>query len=193
MYKQEGLLTLYRGVALNLVASSVAQSIFFYAYADGKTRYHFDNNKPNSWVTAWISLRAGIISMSITTPMWVVKTRLVLHRSANPGTERYLLYNLTKDMFVNEGIKSFFKGYVPSLFLATYGMIQMYSYENINFLLGYTSGQKMTWDNFMIPFITGGFSKCFASAFLMPINVVRLRLQMKKYSEAELKLMGLAV
>lgn len=125
---------------MNLAASSIAQSIFFYAYTDGKTRYNFDNSKPNSWVTAWISLRAGIISMSITTPMWVVKTRLVLHRSANPGAERYLLYNVSKDMLVNEGVKAFFKGYVPSLFLATYGMIQMYSYENINFLLGYTSG-----------------------------------------------------
>lgn len=90
-------------------------------------------------------------------------------------------------MLLNEGPKSFFRGYIPSLFLATYGMIQMYSYENINFLLGYHSGLKMTWDNFMIPFMTGGFSKCFASATLMPVNVVRLRLQMKKYSAEEVK------
>lgn len=52
----------------------------------------------------------------------------------------------------------------------------MYSYENLCFMLGYRSGEKMTRDNFMIPFLTGGFSKCFASASLMPINVVRLRL-----------------
>jgi solute carrier family 25 citrate transporter 1 len=44
MYRQEGILTLYRGVLLNLAASSLAQSIFFYAYADGKTRYNFDSN-----------------------------------------------------------------------------------------------------------------------------------------------------
>jgi len=41
--------------------------------------------------------------------------------------------------------------------------------------------------------MTGGFSKCFASAFLMPINVVRLRLQMKKFTEKELIEKGLAV
>jgi len=108
MYKKEGFLTLYRGVTLNLVASSIAQSIFFYAYSDGKLRYNFDSSKPNSWITAWISLRAGIISMSLTTPMWVVKTRLVLHRPAHATTERYLLYNLTRDMFMNEGPKAFF-------------------------------------------------------------------------------------
>lgn len=78
--------------------------------------------------------------MTLTTPMWVLKTRLVLHRSANPGTERNLLYRLSKEMLMNEGVKSFFKGYMPSLFLASYGMIQMYSYENINHMLGFSSG-----------------------------------------------------
>lgn len=43
-------------------------------------------------------------------------------------------------MLVNEGPQSFFRGYVPSLFLATYGMIQMYCYENINHICGYKSG-----------------------------------------------------
>ena len=69
----------------------------------------------------------------------------------------------------------------------------MYTYENINYLMGYTSGQKMSWENFMIPFITGGFSKCFASATLMPINNVRLRLQMKKYSAEQVEELGLKV
>jgi len=85
-------------------------------------------------------------------------------------------------MMVNEGPTSFFRGFLPSLFMSSYGMIQMYTYENINFLFGFKSGQKMTRDNFFIPFLTGGFSKCVASATLAPINVVRLRLQMKKYS-----------
>lgn len=80
MYGQEGLMALYRGALVNLVAGSVAQSIFFYAYADGKTRYGFDREAPGSWVTAWVSLRAGLISMALTTPMWVVKTRLALTR-----------------------------------------------------------------------------------------------------------------
>ena len=58
----------------------------------------------------------------------------------------------------------------------------MYAYENVNMLLGFKSGAKMTFDNFMIPFITGGLAKSLASFTLMPVNVVRLRLQMKQYS-----------
>jgi hypothetical protein len=51
----------------------------------------------------------------------------------------------------------------------------------------------MTKDNFLIPFVTGGFSKCLASALLLPINVVRLRLQMKRQTTQEVVASGLKV
>ena len=69
----------------------------------------------------------------------------------------------------------------------------MYAYENINFLLGYKTGMKMTQDNFFSPFLTGGLAKSIASFTLMPINVVRLRLQMKQYSTAEVEKLGLKI
>ena len=69
----------------------------------------------------------------------------------------------------------------------------MYSYENINRWLGYQTGQKMRKDNFLIPFLTGGFSKSLASFLLMPVNVVRLRLQMKQYKTEQVDELGLKV
>jgi hypothetical protein len=36
MYKQEGIMSLYRGVLVNILAGSLANSIFFYVYAEGK-------------------------------------------------------------------------------------------------------------------------------------------------------------
>jgi hypothetical protein len=132
-------MTLYRGALVNLIAGSVAQSIFFYAYADGKTRYNFDKENPNSFVTAWISLRAGMISTAITTPLWVLKTRLALYRKSH-GQQGYIIQNLLREMMFKEGPRSFYQGFVPSMFLSCYGMIQMYSYENINHFLGFHSG-----------------------------------------------------
>jgi solute carrier family 25 folate transporter 32 len=88
-----------------------------------------------------------------------------------------------------EGIKSFYRGFVPSLFMSTYGVIQMYSYESLTHLFGYKSGnaKKMTWDNMLVPFVIGGTSRSLASVTLMPINVVRMRLQMKNYSVDEVQ------
>jgi len=45
----------------------------------------------------------------------------------------------------------------------------------------------MKWDNFMIPFMVGGFCRSFASFILLPLNVVRVRLHMKTYTEEEMK------
>ena len=97
--------------------------MFFYAYADGKKRYNYDNKNPNSWNTAFISFRAGLIGTTITSPLWVVKTRIILYRSSPSAKQGFILPQVFRDMLINEGPKSFFRGYIPSLFLSVYGMI----------------------------------------------------------------------
>ena len=81
-------------------------------------------------------------------------------------------------MYQQEGVKSFYRGFVPSIFMSTYGVIQMYSYEVLTHALGYKSGQckKISWDNLLVPFVIGGTSRSIASTALLPINVVRMRL-----------------
>ncbi len=44
MYRYEGFRSLYRGAMVNIFAGSLANSIFFYVYTDGKTRYSYDQN-----------------------------------------------------------------------------------------------------------------------------------------------------
>ena len=63
---------------MNAFAGSIANSVFFYAYSDGKKRYGYDQNNPYSWKTMMISYRAGICAMVVTTPLWTVKTRMAL-------------------------------------------------------------------------------------------------------------------
>ena len=71
---------MYRGCLVNIFAGSLANSIFFFVYTDGKVRYNYDPAKPDSMLTVMISLRASLISMFVTTPFWVVKTRLALYK-----------------------------------------------------------------------------------------------------------------
>ena len=180
MWAEEGLVSLYRGVLVNIIAGSVANSIFFFVYADGKSRYNFDANNPGDLVTICISVRAAIVAQILTIPLWVIKTRLALYKEKGfETTKGGTILTVARDMLVNEGPKSFFKGFWPSILLSSYGVIQMYSYENINHFVGYQSGQKMSRDNFLVPFLTGGLAKSIASFMLMPVNVVRLRMQMK--------------
>lgn len=80
MYKTEGFGSLYRGVMINIIAGSIANSIFFYVYSEGKQRYNFDPEKPYGYKTLLISYRAGITSMAITAPLWTIKTRMALFK-----------------------------------------------------------------------------------------------------------------
>ena len=92
-------------------------------------------------------------------------------------------------MIKNEGIPGFYRGFLPGIFMSTYGVIQMFCYENINYLCGFNedSLKRDLW----IPFFTGGVSKCIASIVLLPVNVVRMRLQMKNYTDKQIKQLGL--
>ena len=92
-------------------------------------------------------------------------------------------------MYQKEGIRSFYRGLLPSLFMSVYGVIQMYSYEILCHQFKFDTGQakKISWDNMAIPFLIGGLSRSIASATLHPINIVRMRLQMKTYSADEFK------
>ena len=139
IYVKEGIPALYRGVFINIAAGSLANSIFFYVYADGKNRYNFDPNKPYSMTTMLISYRAGICAMAITTPFWTVKTRLALYQEGNTNSIR-IITQVAKDMYTKEGIKSFYRGFIPSIFMSSYGVIQMFSYEVLSHLSGYDSG-----------------------------------------------------
>ena len=66
----------------------------------------------------------------------------------------------------------------------------MSSYEMLTHAFGFESGaaKKITWDNMLIPFFIGGTSRSLASCILMPVNVVRMRLQMKSYTTEEIKM-----
>jgi hypothetical protein len=60
IYTKEGFNALYRGVVMNIISGILASSIFFYMYEDGKQRYNYDPNNPHSWITMFISYRAGL-------------------------------------------------------------------------------------------------------------------------------------
>ena len=87
---------------VNIIAGSIANSIFFYVYADGKNRYHFDANKPGEWTTILISMRAAIVAQILTIPFWVVKTRLALYKEKGFDKSRGgQIYQVVKDMAIN--------------------------------------------------------------------------------------------
>jgi hypothetical protein len=82
MYGEEGFKTLYRGVYIHFIGNALASGIFFFVYGYGKKHYDLENKSPFSPLTLWISALAGIASAGGVTPIWVLKTRIILYRNA---------------------------------------------------------------------------------------------------------------
>lgn len=89
-------------------------------------------------------------------------------------------------MYAKEGITTFFRGLSASVAMSFYGVIQMTAYEKLSKLAGIpekplergTTPDPMT-------FFVGGASRCFASASLYPIVLMRTRMQKQRFTTEE--------
>ncbi len=71
--------------------------------------------------------------MTLTNPIWVVKTRLCLTNTTNvPSYMRYKgLIDGLLNLFRYEGVRGLYKGYLPGLFGTSHGAIQFMVYEEL--------------------------------------------------------------
>ena len=92
-------------------------------------------NFTQQWYQDYTSLRfhAGVITLTLTNPIWVVKTRLCLTNTTNVPS--YMHYKGLTDGLVNlfryEGVRGLYKGYLPGLFGTSHGAIQFMVYEEL--------------------------------------------------------------
>ena len=75
----------------------------------------------------------GILTLSVTNPIWVVKTRLCLPDT--PSVPSHMRYSGLRDglykLYTHEGLKGLYKGFVPGLFGTSHGAIQFMIYEEL--------------------------------------------------------------
>lgn len=80
---------------------------------------------------ATVMLYTGMLTLTVTNPVWVVKTRLCLPDTASvPAYMRYTgLYDGLKKLYCNEGVRGFYRGFIPGLWGTSHGAIQFMLYE----------------------------------------------------------------
>lgn len=163
IYKEEGVRGLYRGVVPITLGYFPTWMVYFTCYDHFKPFYLkvTGNNENLTYFASAIS--SGAISTTLTNPIWVVKTRLMLQmgrgrtiydrfRDATPGgrpgtnpgaslaTGPRAYYTSTLNAFVTmyraEGLGVFYKGLIPSYFGLVHVAIQFPLYENFKKVLG---------------------------------------------------------
>ncbi|XP_056646376.1 mitochondrial folate transporter/carrier [Diorhabda carinulata] len=189
--RQEGIRGLYRGVAPNVWGSGSAWGFYFLFYnsiknwiQQGDTQYHLG---PSLHMLA--AAEAGILTLIVTNPIWVVKTRLCLQYGnedvylSRGGQFYHGMSDALVKIYRSEGIKGLYRGFVPGMFGVTHGALQFMTYEEMKAF--YNRYRKLPHDNKLTTGEYIGFaaiSKLIAAAATYPYQVIRARLQDQHHS-----------
>lgn len=124
---------------------------------------------------------AGLMTSVVTNPIWVVKVRLQLQggRGDVVGTRPYAGFvDGLKSIAREEGVRGFYRGIGPSIWLVSHGALQFTLYERFKAQLrerqgGSEQGGTSVWHSLL----ASTASKLVASIATYPMQVARTRMQ----------------
>ncbi|XP_067093932.1 solute carrier family 25 member 32-like [Osmerus mordax] len=178
--QQEGIRGLYQGVTPNIWGAGASWGLYFFFYNAIKA-YTKEGRQTELTATEHLlsAAQAGIMTLTLTNPIWVTKTRLVLQYSADPSRKQYKgMVDALVQIYRYEGIRGLYRGFVPGLFGTSHGALQFMAYEELK--RDYNKYRNMASEAKLNPleYITmAALSKIFAVATTYPYQVVRARLQ----------------
>ena len=185
--KVEGYGALYKGFLPSFLGSMCAWGLYMFGY--NLTRNALNSSFPNSpadsskaqklSVNFVSAAAAGIISATLTNPLWLIKTRLQLQADSTPSkSPRYTgVVHCARCIIRDEGAVGLFRGLLPGLLLVSHGAVQFMAYEELKSMWGDNEARPLNSGHYLI---LGATSKVIASVTTYPFQVIRTRLQMQQ-------------
>ncbi|KAF2321375.1 hypothetical protein GH714_040468 [Hevea brasiliensis] len=184
IWKQDGLLGFFRGNGINIVKVAPESAIKFYSYELLKNVIgDFKGGDKDVIGPAERLLAggmAGAVAQTAIYPLDLVKTRLQVCEGGNAPK----LGALTKNIWVQEGPRAFYKGLVPSLLgMIPYAGIDLAAYETLKDM----SKTYILHDSEPGPLVQlgcGTVSAAFGASCVYPLQVIRTRMQAQRSNSA---------
>ncbi|XP_046438984.1 mitochondrial folate transporter/carrier-like [Daphnia pulex] len=182
--RSHGVQGVYRGITLGVLAAGCTWGSYFFFYDARKAQMHRDDPTRASLGAVnhmMAATESGLITLVLTNPIYVIKTRLCLQFGAQEFSEekRYsgIIDALVKT-YRNEGIKGFYKGLLPGFFGVSHTAIQLMMYEEMKST--YKEHHNMSSDSRMSTMTYLSFtalSKLIAVITTYPYRLMRTRMQ----------------
>lgn len=160
----------YRGVGPNLVGNVSAWAMYFTLYADLK------NTLPSEGTANYFaaSSLAGAITSIVTNPIWMLKTRILSTSSLQKNSYKNVGEGI-REIYKKEGILTFWRGSVPSLFSVFQASLQFTIYDHTkSHLSKRIGGEELPVWHYVCASV---FSKIVSMTTFYPAQVFRSRLQ----------------
>ncbi|CAI9780044.1 unnamed protein product [Fraxinus pennsylvanica] len=179
LWKEGGFLGFFRGNGLNVLKVAPESAIKFYTYetlktiiGDAKGEKQEDIGTVGRLVAGGL---AGAVAQASIYPMDLVKTRLQTYACEKGNVPS--LGKLSKDIWVQEGPRAFYRGLVPSLLgIIPYAGIDLTAYETLKDM----SKKYILHDGEPGPLVQlgcGTISGALGATCVYPLQVIRTRMQ----------------
>ncbi|KAM8844205.1 peroxisomal membrane protein PMP34 isoform 2-T2 [Spinachia spinachia] len=183
--KEEGLSATYRGWFPVICSLCCSNFVYFYCFHSLKAGW-LKGQQSTATTDLVVGFAAGVVNVLLTTPLWVVNTRLKLQGSKFRNTDlRPTNYCGILDAFAqivrDEGLGALWNGTLPSLLLVLNPAIQFMIYEGLKRqirrgLLRELSSVEV--------FIIGAVAKAVSTIATYPLQTVQSILRFGQFSES---------
>ncbi|CAG9983418.1 unnamed protein product [Clonostachys byssicola] len=209
VYRTEGGRALFKGLGPNLIGVVPARAINFYVYGNGKQflAQHWNNGQEGAWCHLLAGGAAGVVTSTVTNPIWMVKTRLQLDKNvaARSGGATQRRYRNSADcvrqIVREEGVRGLYKGMSASYLGVVESTLHWMLYEQMKAGLArreeriVRSGREKNWWDRTVDwtgkFGAAGSAKLIAAVLAYPHEVARTRLRQVPLDGSKPKYTGL--
>ncbi|KAK9766862.1 Pyrimidine nucleotide transporter, mitochondrial [Basidiobolus ranarum] len=184
----EGIRGLFQGLGPSLVGVVPARAINFAAYGNGKRILtEMNGGKESSIIHLTAAATAGITTATITSPIWLVKTRMQLQAMNTTSSMRYRSsLDCVSQVIKTEGVRGLYRGVSASYLGVAEGTLQWVVYEKFKSLIherrrmrygsdyGTVNRTSIDWLEY---FAAAGTAKLLAALVTYPHEVIRTRMR----------------
>jgi adenine nucleotide transporter 17 len=190
LVREEGFESLYRGLQPVLTSLCASGFVYFYTFHGLRAVFSDGSQKHSAWRDLGLGALAGAINVLITTPMWVVNTRMKMQgvklRQGDESLKKYPRYEGIFDglqkIIQHEGIGTLWASTLPSLMLVSNPAIQFAIYEALKRrVMGILGTETL---NAGTVFALGACSKSISTVITYPLQLVQSK---SRYGSEDVK------
>uniref|UniRef100_A0A8C6SAA9 Peroxisomal membrane protein PMP34 n=1 Tax=Neogobius melanostomus TaxID=47308 RepID=A0A8C6SAA9_9GOBI len=180
--KEEGLLSLYRGWFPVISSLCCSNFVYFYTFNTLKKVMIAGPQRSGPGKDLLMGIVAGAVNVILTTPMWVVNTRLKLQgvkfRNEDLHQTHYRgIFDAFSQIIASEGVGTLWNGTLPSLILVLNPAVQFMIYEAMKRRAGKGNKKISSAEIFLI----GAIAKAIATTVTYPLQTIQAILRFGQY------------
>ncbi|XP_018594145.1 peroxisomal membrane protein PMP34 [Scleropages formosus] len=172
--KEEGLLAPYRGWFPVICSLCCSNFVYFYCFHSLKASW-LRGQRSTPGRDLVFGIASGVVNVLVTTPLWVVNTRLKLQgakfRNEDLHSTHYTgILDAFEQIVRQEGVSSLWNGTVPSLLLVLNPAVQFMIYEGLKRQLWKGVHRELS---SLEVFVIGAIAKAIATTVTYPLQTVQ--------------------